>query len=204
MRRRTAITIIATLFILAAPALGTATFDHQVHEEDAELSCQDCHIQDDGGIPRAALMPAPSICLDCHEEDILASLPTKPYSHEGDYRHGHQFSAREATGDCALCHRDSEDCTLCHHGENVDFLAHGRNFLYEHALTRLKGVEDCASCHDTRSFCTDCHTQFGVEPGDHQSGNWNGGGHISAAKEDLNSCLQCHDGPEPVCTTCHE
>jgi len=180
-------------------------FDHQVHVEDAGLACEHCHSAEAGGLPQRALMPEPGVCLDCHDEEILVALPEQPSSHAGDFEQLHQFSVRSGGDDCRLCHMESQTCTLCHAGENVDFLAHDRNWLYDHPLAARKGTTDCAACHDVRTECSDCHQQFDVRPGDHfPESTWRFPRHRDAAREDLITCLTCHDGPDPVCRVCHD
>jgi hypothetical protein len=203
--RKTTLAIPLLLLLLATPwALAEGVFDHRLHTEDADLECAACHVDGDSGSPVEGLMPKLGACLDCHDEEIRYALPEHPASHIGDFRYEHQFDARDDGADCVLCHQESESCTLCHHGENVDFLIHDRDFLYSHPLEAMQGVEDCASCHETRSFCVDCHMQEGIKPGDHIPGQWGlAGYHDVAAREDLASCLTCHDGPEPVCINCH-
>jgi hypothetical protein len=199
-----------TLMVLTVPlALAQTEFDHEVHGDDAEMVCADCHSAKGGGLPHVALMPAGTTCLDCHDEEILSALPERPLSHLGDYRVGHQFDASGSDGDCTLCHLESESCTMCHHGENVDFLAHDRNWLYEHPLISNKGLEDCATCHDTESYCTDCHVGLGIKPANHLAPGWSqpsapGGIHADEGRSDLGSCTLCHDGLSPgICAGCH-
>lgn len=209
MKKTTYIAVLA-VSIVVLPSIGsmTAVFDHDIHTVDAELECVTCHPGMAGGLPHLALMPEASICLECHDEDVLVSLPEHPTSHAGDYRHQHQFDTRSGGTDCTLCHLESEDCSVCHHGENVDFLSHDRNWLYTHAVTGLKGTEDCASCHEVDSYCTGCHVDFGAEPGSHLSSNWaplSGGRHAVEGRADLGSCMLCHDGLSPaLCSGCHQ
>ncbi len=150
-------------------------------------------------------MPPSSVCMDCHDEEILSALPERPASHFTNHRHEHQFQARTGENDCMMCHSESESCTQCHLGENIDVIAHERDWLYTHALDARQGSENCASCHDTKTYCTDCHMQMGIKPGDHfPTGNWvHPSGHGDAARFDLGSCVTCHGGPEPVCKNCH-
>ncbi len=199
----------ALLMLVPVGGIGADVFDHQVHLEDAEMDCTECHSLAGGGLPRRAALPGPGVCLDCHDEDenVLVTLPERPSSHWGDFLHGHQYNVRGGDMDCALCHRESEECSMCHHGENVDFLAHDRNWFYTHAMTALKGSEDCASCHDLRSYCTDCHASFGIQPSDHYSAEWvsgSGGRHAMEGRADLGSCILCHEGlPPSLCGGCH-
>ncbi len=200
MKKNLSIAFIALL--LALPALA-AEFPHELHVIDNEMSCVDCH----PAIARGASMPSPAACLDCHEEDEGIDFAYEnPTSHFGDYRFEHQFHARMSTGECVLCHNESEDCTFCHHGENVDFLSHDRNHRYTHALDAMKGTENCYSCHGGEQYCNGCHLAEGVKPASHfESGFGGAGGHTDAARMDIQSCIMCHNEPEPVgsCASCH-
>ena len=190
MRKVLCFALLACLFLPVPALLAEGTFDHQIHGEDAGLECAYCHSAGAGGLPQRALMPRQAVCLDCHEEaEIAGALPERPSSHAGDYEHLHQFNVRAGESDCMLCHRESESCTLCHAGENVDFLAHDRNWIDNHPVVARKGITNCASCHDLQSDCSDCHMQFGIQPGNHFSHTWRWRtGHGRAAKEDIGSC----------------
>lgn len=186
--------------------LDEGSFSHPMHTENAGLECGDCHSVQGGGLPYLALMPGASACLDCHDEEVLSALPERPSSHAGDYRYLHQFDARSQGTGCALCHLESEGCSICHHGENVDVLAHDRNWLYSHAVTARKGTEDCAGCHDATTYCNGCHADFGVQPSDHFSADWqsgDGGRHAVEGRIGLGRCVLCHGGDSPSCTICH-
>ncbi len=194
--------------VLGSEPVGSATlryadFDHAVHA-DQDLGCADCH--ESGYVaprPRAR-MPDRAGCLACHEDADLGPMPPYPSTHEADYRYRHQFSARNDGDDCVVCHRNSEDCIACHHGEKVDYIAHDRNWSHDHPLVFYKGTEECAVCHDTRTFCSDCHLENDIRPGNHYLSQWTSAlYHGEEAKDDLNTCAQCHSGSEPVCTRCH-
>jgi len=199
MKKKLGIALFALL--LAVPVLAQE-FSHEIHVVENEMSCVECH----PAITRGATMPKLSVCLDCHDEDIAASYGASPTSHFGDFQHEHQFMARASSGECALCHGQSDDCSFCHHGENVDFLAHDRNHRYLHALDARKGTENCYSCHGSQDYCNGCHLDAGVKPVSHfEEGFGYGVNHALAAEEDLESCVMCHDGPEPPgeCIGCH-
>jgi hypothetical protein len=184
-------------------AWSALNFDHTIHAEQ-ELDCDECHQQAAPGPNWEAPMPEREVCLDCHDDEELPPLPPHPASHGSNYRYEHQFVARADADQCVLCHRNSEVCTVCHHGENVDYIVHDRNWAFQHPLTFYKGIVECTACHDVHSFCQDCHTQYGALPANHYYALWpTGAYHGSEAKIDLTTCLQCHDGPAPVCVDCH-
>ena len=198
-----------TVTVLCAGALtlhaawGALFFDHPTHAEE-DLDCTYCHPVIELGPNWQATMPDREVCLDCHDDEELPPLPPYPSSHRENYRYEHQFAGRTDGESCVLCHRNSEQCTVCHHGENVDFIVHDRNWAYQHPLTFYKGTEECTVCHEPRGFCQDCHLENGIRPGNHFYSEWTRPDyHGSEARIDLTTCLQCHDGPAPVCATCH-
>ncbi|MBC8366476.1 hypothetical protein H8E52_03615 [bacterium] len=200
MKKNLSITFIALL--LAVPVLAME-FSHELHVVENEMGCVACH----PAITRGAAMPNLTVCLDCHDDEIGASFGETPRSHFGDYRFEHQFHARMSSGECVLCHNESEDCTFCHHGENVDFLSHDRNHRYNHSLDAMKGTESCYSCHGSQDYCNVCHLAEGIKPASHFEAGFGGaGGHTDAARADVQSCIMCHDGPEPPpnCAICHQ
>jgi hypothetical protein len=197
------ICIASFAILLALPVLAQDVL-HDIHVIDNEMGCAECH----PSLTRGAAMPTTAICLDCHDADegIDLTIASSPGSHFGDYRHEHQFMARLSTGECVICHGESETCTSCHHGENVDFLSHNRNHRYSHALDAMNGTEDCYTCHGSQDYCNGCHLAEGVKPASHfESGFGGSGGHTNAARNDIGSCMMCHDGPEvpPSCVLCH-
>ena len=199
---KTNLLILALLLSLSSVA-AAGGFSHEVHVTDMEMACVACH----PAFSTRAVMPTVESCTDCHEaEDVAAVLVVSPLSHFGDYRHEHAFDATASTGDCAFCHGASEDCVLCHQGENLDFLSHDRNHRYNHALDALKGTENCYACHGDQDYCNSCHLAEGVQPANHFMDSFlSGDVHGQAARDDLESCMLCHDGPEPTgsCASCH-
>ncbi len=204
MRKFLTMTTIGCFAVLLQPTWAELVFDHETHLEQ-DLQCGDCHETVPPGPNWEAPMPARDTCLDCHDDEDLPPLPPHPSSHQENYRWQHQFAARaDGNDDCTLCHRNSEKCTVCHHGENVDFIVHDRNWRFTHPLTFYKGTEECTVCHDVRKFCQDCHTAYGARPVNHYFSQWPSPQyHGAEARVDLTTCLQCHDGPDPVCRTCH-
>ncbi len=203
MKKKTILILALGLVLLGGATVGYPVFDHATHAEQ-ELDCDHCHVLPEPSPDWTASMPDRGICLECHDAEEIGPETAAPSTHLGDYRHGHQFDARSGA-DCATCHAQEESCTMCHHGENVDFLAHDRNWRYFHAMTNYKGVEDCNACHQTQSFCNDCHVAEGVRPGSHLVSGWTAPDlHGAEAKLDLAGCIDCHGGPEPVCRNCHD
>jgi hypothetical protein len=203
MKKLLTIVIVGTVACVIQVTRGDLLFDHATHAEQ-DLECGYCHATVVPGPDWEAPMPDRDVCLDCHDDDELPPLPAYPATHKENYRYQHQFDARADGGDCALCHRNSEKCTVCHHGENVDFIVHDRNWAFHHPLTFYKGTEECTVCHEPRGFCQDCHLEYGVRPGNHFYTQWPSPAfHGEEAKIDLTTCIQCHDGPDPVCTDCH-
>ena len=134
MKRILTTVLFCGLFLCAGALQAGVIFDHEVHREDAELDCADCHSPLGGGQPYLALMPRAELCLDCHDEDVLDTLPERPASHIGDYEHGHQYDVRG----------DANDCNLCH-GPPPDEIKLGE-FSFRHSDYLERGVH-CSTCH---------------------------------------------------------
>jgi hypothetical protein len=198
--------------LLAVTALtllwcGTASaveFNHAEHltylDQD---SCATCHVEG-----AAEIVPAESVCLECHEQDFVAEV-TLP----GTKTHGpvwalnHRPFAKGNSYDCAACHQQA-DCLDCHKAgfadEQGDFSnnlinVHRGEFSVSHPIAARTDPQLCASCHEPE-FCSECHARFA--PADlavdsHRRG-WSditvGVSQIGHAQFDENSCQNCHPG----------
>jgi hypothetical protein len=203
MKRLFALTLLFIIGVSARTSWTDQDFDHAIHAEE-ELECELCHPVTPPGNNWQAPMPDREVCLDCHDDSDLGPLDARPSSHQGDFLYDHQVHGRNTTQDCSLCHLNQESCTICHHGENVDFLTHDRNWRYFHAISYYRRTVDCFSCHDPEVSCQSCHAENGALPVSHLQPNWSMPEfHGQQAKIDLDSCINCHSGSDPVCSDCH-
>lgn len=201
-RRRVVLVVLGLLAVtgcvlmqLDAPAVG---FSHRIHEE-VGLSCGDCHEAGETGEP---LLPAPDLCLMCHEDidadkppgqhatDVLAQFPPRWRALSDEVLFSH--AAHEAGG--AACER-------CHAGvAQSDALVPGR-------FTRFT-MADCTSCHaqsGVADSCSTCHTQLDVDvaPATHGHNWMRRHGQIVRADggATVDDCNLCHT--EQSCIGCH-
>lgn len=199
---------------------------HQLHQEDAELSCNDCH-QADAKRPGQMTIKAES-CADCHDATPANKVPKHrrlkaafPHSaHSGfDCTDCHADMAKEqfdtskpvlSEARCASCHDENgveiakNDCRKCH-GRNerkVKPADHSGAWLRQHGREsrwRVHGEhgKDCTLCHQERA-CQACHlTRL---PADHGA-LWRARMHGSAASWDRERCKTCHE--TGTCLACH-
>ncbi|KAA3612304.1 MAG: hypothetical protein DWQ05_20110 [Calditrichaeota bacterium] len=95
---------------------------------------------------------------------------------------------------------------------------HDNNYLFWHAIDHKAKTTDCLTCHNKQTFCNECHTSdqdagfSSPIPAGHSQldfiriGVGSGGGlHAKQAKQDIESCMSCHDleGRDPACLLCH-
>jgi len=196
-------------------------FSHERHVT-AGLECQDCHeavaLKEEVG---EYLLPGMLECQDCHDrknaslECESCHMPEdelRPPSHTPDFVHAHSDLARNNAHEtfssftCQTCH-DDNFCQDCHQGDNLDRLTHPLNYDVTHALDARGNERACVSCHVETTFCADCHVDNNIMPQNHGPGwaVWEvGGRHVDEARQDLASCISCHeDNAEVLCITCH-
>ena len=98
-------------------------------------------------------------------------------------------------------------------------MVHDLNYRYTHSIDAKSRAADCYSCHSAQTFCVECHatgdnlTTIGAfKPVWHNGsdfvtlGRGSGGGrHAQFARQDIESCVSCHDmqGMDATCVSCH-
>jgi predicted CXXCH cytochrome family protein len=188
------------------------------HAEHPPLGCSTCHSVAGSEEDMAVQAAQPETCLPCHGGGATEHLAVgenpcelchtnpKP-GHTPDWKTQHGTAAAASLPDCASCHTEVF-CVECHDGPvNPGYEYHPANFVMRHAAEAWSSVMECAECHSTEVFCRDCHSTQGVA----QDGGANGGYHDgvanwlqqhgSAARQDLESCVSCHQQTE--CMACH-
>ncbi|MFC1661892.1 hypothetical protein ACFL3S_10660, partial [Gemmatimonadota bacterium] len=165
-------------------------------------SCFTCH----GGathLPAAILeIPLPG---ETGPAGVQIPEQIVPSFHEGNFAMSHGPAAASGQPDCTTCHSESS-CVECHEAQGSPSF-HPLNFLASHGPEAYGRVSDCSSCHNTEAFCRECHMGMGIQGGgavvapyhDNQ-GLWVLS-HPQAARQDLESCVSCHQQTD--CLRCH-
>ena len=142
-------------------------FSHKAHAEK-DMACGDCH----KGIETSEHVD-PSLavrkwaCMDCH-------------------------ARKEASNDCALCHRVIR--------QEVAPESHRLNWELQHGQKSQESEESrrmCRLCHSDES-CNNCHNE--VKPRNHTN-FWRIQGHGAIAEMDRDKCRTCHKAD--YCVRCH-
>ncbi|MEJ2427938.1 MAG: cytochrome c3 family protein [Deltaproteobacteria bacterium] len=141
-------------------------YNHAIHQEEAGLSCEDCHFfRDDGTFSGK---PKLSVCLDCHaepqgeteDEAMLISdyveprkeIPWVSYVREPDnvfFSHAAHVSMAEM--ECTDCHRDVSKETRA--------LPVKINRLtgYPNDIIKMYVCEECHAQKNVSNACDVCH-----------------------------------------------
>jgi len=183
-----------TLLAQSMP-LSTLKFSHDLHVNDEEVECLDCHPSDRVESSQRAsdrLIPDEDACMECHddwqEDEICESCHTgvEPFFSRiippVEFIFSHRDHISSATLDCEVCHGDMAGITNHPPSPSMD---------------------DCMTCHldqQQSTVCQDCHEpSFVLRPENH-SPNWLQE-HDIAALVESNDCLQCH--VQISCDNCH-
>ena len=199
-------------------------FPHQLHIEDMEMSCEDCHeAVADATDLAVRLLPEKDSCISCHDGDTATedceschADPDEPLPFsESQIITNPQFSHRNhlsANLECASCHGsiDEDD------GSDPDqawiagdcFSCHSTTKPQSHKIEwpRLHGMEvshhtqsSCNTCHE-QSGCDACHQVQEVVPRVHEAGFILS--HSFDARAGSLDCSSCHNHIND-CQTCH-
>jgi hypothetical protein len=222
--------ILALTIVWAGGGAGApGLFPHAAHVEQG-FDCLDCHAPaKEAESLEVNLYPAPSQCLDCHEDSELAAwgydeMPSPPpphleFSHrrhleqelECDACHGGLTDttlvaerSRPGHGVCGDCHdeiRGDSACETCHLNLAVlRPLDHERDFLHTHQF-QARGFEDCQRCHQQAALCTRCHHGENISFLSHER-TWLFT-HAEESRKQMTDCRGCHDTRD-FCTPCHQ
>ena len=201
-------------------------FQHSLHVDDMELSCEECH----AGVAEAdgqtwSIFPVMDDCLVCHDDDTADGsceychtdtddpLPiNKKWVSSGlDFSHKKHLSEEE---DCYTCHSyiadddeidvphkwEMSDCQTCHADLEEGPSSHDLLWKEFHGSEINSSTSgNCALCHDNNS-CDECHQLQEFEPEVHPSDYILG--HSFEAKAGVSECTTCHEIIED-CYSCH-
>ena len=139
------------------------SFPHQIHIEDVELECDECHVDVAESVSlESRLVPDGELCGDCHGESMpfaVRSVLTEAYSHRFHLSKGFE---------CSTCHGDineddadgpskvwsKSDCQACH-STHIP-ASHTLEWTSIHGLEVISTTEkNCRTCHDQK-FCDQC------------------------------------------------
>jgi hypothetical protein len=203
MWRFSLILILIPFYILAQDA-DVSSFPHQLHIEDVELSCEDCH----GDVSSSTsldtrLLPDENFCADCHGEAMPvypAKLLAADFSHQ---LHTKSF-------ECQDCHSQilddteptvnwtSTTCQNCH--ASISPANHDLEWASLHGLELNSGTDtNCQLCHKQET-CEQCHQLQQFTPKVHMDGFVLS--HAFEARAGILECYSCHEMVQD-CYTCH-
>lgn len=200
-------------------------FPHQMHVEDMEMSCEDCHaeVAESEQVP-PRLLPEKDTCIGCHDGDSATEdceachadpdepLPfsdSQPLAATG---FSHTYHLSKAM-DCSSCHDyileddgstdpyawSAGDCQSCH-SESVP-ASHNIEWAWLHGMEVTHQTQaSCITCH-VQSTCDACHQVQEVTPRVHPTGFILG--HGLEAYNGLNDCASCHNSILE-CQSCHQ
>ncbi|MFH1852229.1 MAG: cytochrome c3 family protein [Candidatus Neomarinimicrobiota bacterium] len=214
-----------TTFLLATAWSGDyIMFPHQLHLEDLEMSCSDCHadVGKSTAIP-PRLLPEKDTCIGCHDGDTATedceachSDPDEPLPFTDSQRlSGLDFSHAYHIGsgqECTTCHAYVEeesgggparlwtrsDCQSCH--SSAAPKSHAADWSWLHGIEVMHQTKSsCSTCHQ-QATCDACHLVQNVEPANHPAAFMLA--HGLEAYAALNDCSTCHH-PIKDCLSCH-
>jgi hypothetical protein len=207
------------LFAAGHAAAQELNFSHQLHFEQASVTCNDCHsAAKDSQAATDRLLPSSEKCAVCHQGGAatpidaagLDELTTEPRS----YRFNHQFHLQLGnvapliaaaidsgkylgdSGDARKFLDTSDACQTCHRGVQETGLA---------TAAHLPRMSDCLVCHskvDNPFSCEKCHLEgINLRPADHTREfiDLHPTGKLNYDKQ---TCLPCH-GRNFACMGCH-
>jgi predicted CXXCH cytochrome family protein len=196
-------------------------FSHTPHG----FGCETCHLPDGPENLETLSRPEPEVCVGCHAPGMdhmeaddcgfchrpvteldQAAPPQSPSFHGEGFATAHGSAASLGQPDCNGCHTESS-CLSCHDGQASPSF-HPLNFLASHGPEAYGRVSDCSGCHNTEGFCRECHIGLGFRSGGallsapfHDDQPLWVLGHAQAARQDLESCVSCHQQTD--CLACH-
>ena len=201
-------------------------FQHSLHVDDMELSCEECHadVSKADGLSWS-IFPKMDLCLECHDGDTADdaceychSNPDSPLPiNENWANSGLGFSHAThlaETDDCSKCHsyidNDDEvdfpniwnesDCQACHQNLESGPKNHNLAWMEIHGSEMNSNTENnCALCH-TNNSCEECHRLQEFTPETHPVDFMFT--HGFEAKAGVMECSTCHELIED-CYTCH-
>ncbi len=192
-------TILIALFVVGLAAQPAETqgliFSHDLHVNDEEIDCLDCHPSDGIETSQYAsdrLLPDEEACMMCHDDwkedgncescHQGTQTITSRIIPAANFLFSHKNHLDDNRFECAVCHNDMVGI------EN---------------LPPLPQMSDCVSCHldqQETTDCYDCHESNQIIRPKNHTWNWVQD-HGIAAMSASNDCLECH--VQISCDDCH-
>jgi len=169
-------------------------------------------------------------CNVCHATGFVDKLQQKVDLVGRTYRHFTKAYPRLINEDSKLSKKiDNDGCLQCHTPKRV--ITPRKDLIMDHNVHIEKGVncttchnraghptssgykdfismEGCFRCHGLSKTalapgrCDKCHSpEFDLEPKSHKVGTWQVPDHGKTAKQNMDSCMTCHQ--KTFCTGCH-
>ena len=215
--------LIIPLMLVVAQAQNNILFPHQLHIDDVELSCEECHngvAETDG--KTWDILPKMDFCGECHDIEDDCSYchadGSNPQSYNKYWKSsGLDFSHKlhlNKYDDCYKCHDyiaeddgtddsylwNMTDCQACHMDLEEEPSSHDLAWKQLHGSEINSSTSgNCALCH-TNNSCEECHQLQEFEPNVHPSDYILS--HSFDAKIGVMECSTCHEIVED-CYSCH-
>ncbi|MDT8324083.1 MAG: cytochrome c3 family protein [Bacteroidota bacterium] len=204
---------VGMVFLMTAPrgaqAGGEVLFSHTLHADLAE--CDACHSAVESENATDNLLPAPSVCADCHDESDVrsywslgdeADLSAYPMPvRDRKLYFSHKLHGETLELNCASCHgailADEESgipamdvCARCHN--NADATAAIVRSAADEPMV-ISATNQCEACHTTLA---------GLHPQNHRVPNFiQEHGKFAMNGQADRDCAVCHS--ESFCQQCH-
>ncbi|MEE9569986.1 MAG: menaquinone reductase multiheme cytochrome c subunit QrcA [Candidatus Binatia bacterium] len=141
-------------------------YNHAIHQEEADMTCEDCHdFREDGSY---AGKPKLEQCIECHEEPVGETeaeeffiseyvepgkeVPWISYTKQPDnVFFSHAAHVQLAEMECTECHRDVEKETI------APPVRVNRLTAYPNELMKMYVCEDCHARQNVPNGCAVCH-----------------------------------------------
>jgi hypothetical protein len=182
---------------------GSLKFNHELHVQDNEMACSDCHAAKDDGT-----MENPSMdkCGECHDidmenpsDDCLLCHTLKSYRNDYAVEEDSAPEKPESYQDLIFGHDIHEgiECSTCH-GDVQD-----QDKMSELEWPDMFTCKECHNGDDAPIECSACHEHISKEkaPESHL-GDW-AMMHGPASRTDR-SCGFCHENKDTFCVECHQ
>lgn len=218
--------ILFPLIILFGQSQDRILFQHSLHVDDLELTCEECHtgIREADG-PSWNIFPEMDLCLQCHDgataddaceychSDPDDQVPFSESWKVSGLGFSHAIHLTESV-DCSKCHNyiddddeigfpnvwNESDCQACHTDLDTGPKSHNLAWNQLHGSEVNSSTDNnCALCH-TNNSCEECHRLQQFTPETHPVDYLFA--HGFDAKAGVMECSTCHEIIED-CYSCH-
>lgn len=191
--------VLAGFYLYACKKPVDIKFSHQLHVQENELSCDQCHPKEEGGTMG---LPTMDTCAECHEIEVdnpseKCLLCHTPESASKDYEvapKAKPLSYADVTFDHEV--HEEVECHTCHKGIETS---------QKLAQIEFPTMLTCTQCHngeEAPAECETCHQKIRKDraPLNHK-GDW-AFLHGREARMEDRVCRYCHQ--KNLCQECHQ